>query len=305
MRTSFLFAYAWAALGLACAQVPGQMMSGSASSERGPLIRFVTAAEPPITGAANLKFGSMGVTATKDRVHRYLIDDTHQTFFGYDIDAKAMDAGNQFQVTIEPLSWTPRELKTRKGDPLTPVFLPKYPPPQLVHEGDTIVLDLLVSPDGKQKVVDYIQISANPQMPRPGVAGAPSRDFTPDDAPLQFEFGGRWSLWINGKPFPEIGFTRKTGSTLWLSLPGQGRYILSLAPRTGYDFERAGTLLEDAIAFQADGNRYEMRLSNPIVHSAAAWNVYLLHDPRYKSPAESQAIYAGVDRLENLLPNAR
>ena len=38
------------------------------------------------------------------------------------------------------------------------LLLPEYPPPLIVELGDTIALDLLVSSDGQQKVVDYLEI---------------------------------------------------------------------------------------------------------------------------------------------------
>lgn len=39
---------------------------------------------------------------------------------------------------------------------------PRYPPPFVVESGDTIALDMLVSADGKQKIVDYIELSNKP-----------------------------------------------------------------------------------------------------------------------------------------------
>jgi hypothetical protein len=39
------------------------------------------------------------------------------------------------------------------------LVLPRYPDPVVVENGDTIALDLLVSPDGKRKIVDYLEIS--------------------------------------------------------------------------------------------------------------------------------------------------
>lgn len=43
---------------------------------------------------------------------------------------------------------------------------------------------------------------------------------------------------------------------MWLVLPGRGMYILSLGPREGYSFQKAGTIRNNVIAFHDDDNQY-------------------------------------------------
>jgi hypothetical protein len=94
----------------------------------------------------------------------------------------------------------------------------------------------------------------------------------------------------------------RTGATLWFAVPDRGRYILSLTPREG--FPRAGSIRDNVVEFQAGGDRYEYRSSSPILGQGKAWNLYLLHDPRYRPKATREPmVFAGIDRLDNLLPN--
>jgi hypothetical protein len=88
---------------------------------------------------------------------------------------------------------------------------------------------------------------------------------------------------------------------LWLALPGQGRYILSLVPHDG--FRKAGTIRDSVVQFQDEGKEYEIRFMTPIAGAGKAWNLYMMHDPTYV-PKESvrQSISMGTDRLDQLIP---
>jgi hypothetical protein len=132
---------------------------------------------------------------------------------------------------------------------------------------------------------------------RPGIAPAnPNlvpREFTIDDGPVSISVP--FQVLVNGKEFQghTIGWHIDTGSTLWLGLPGQGMYILSLAPREGYNFQKAGAIRNHVIAFQSGGNQYEIRTSGPIAGAEKAWNLYVLHLPE----REMKGPLFGVDRL--------
>ena len=82
--------------------------------------------------------------------------------FGYDISTERIPNSDRVRVTIAPLSLSVDQLEAGSGAKKLSAFrflvLPRYPS-LVVANGDTITLDLLVSVDGKQKIVDYIQIS--------------------------------------------------------------------------------------------------------------------------------------------------
>jgi hypothetical protein len=161
-------------------------------------------------------------------------------------------------------------------------------------------LDLLVSSNGRQKLIDYIRISGK-VVPEPAVTAGAAKDFTIDDGPITFDLVGEKTILINGlEPSDTVALTGKNGSTFWFYFPGRGRYILSLAPHEG--FQKAGTIRDNVILFEGGGDQYEIRMPRPIA-GVGAWNLYVLQDPLYqpKDPAR-RTIEGGMDRLENLLP---
>jgi hypothetical protein len=282
------------ALPLAAADRPGVLMSGTGELN-GAMVRFTTVAEPPLSGG---QWSNGGIAIRRDRIHRYTVDGSTHEYFGYDLVVEPGGAPGRYSVRIEPLSLAARDLKLGShAYASTPLLLPRYPPAQTIESGDTIALDLLASPDGRQKIVDYIQIETR-RDPVPAASSAQPRDFTLDDGPLTFEFKLPTQLLRNGQPYSgQLGMTGKPGGTLWFSIPGRGRYVLSLQPHEG--FQRAGAIRENALTFQAGGEQYELRTSGPVLPSGGAWNLYVLHDPQF--PARDYVQY-GTDRLSNLLP---
>ncbi|HTP89751.1 MAG TPA: hypothetical protein VMJ34_22545 [Bryobacteraceae bacterium] len=116
--------------------------------------------EPP-----GYKEGPSGYTTEAGGIfHHYVVNDSRVAYFGYDVKMEQVPGTSKIRVLIEPLSLTAEklnEMSARSADKpdfsrLRVLVLPKYPPPQIIEAGDTIALDLLVSPDGKQKVVDYL-----------------------------------------------------------------------------------------------------------------------------------------------------
>jgi hypothetical protein len=282
---------------LAGADVPGHISSGYATFNNGLIVRYDLVLEPPLKNS-DAFLPTTGVSTEGNRMHRSLVDRTNHSIFGYDLVAAPADAANRYVVTIEPLHV--KQEWTGNAGPLKPVLLPKYPDPQIVQEGDTIALDLLVSPNGRQKLVDYIRISGK-VAPKPAATAGAAKDFTLDDGPITFDLLGEKTILINGRESSDtVALTGKSGSTFWFYFPGRGRYVLSLAPHEG--FQKAGTIRDNVILFEGGGDQYEMRMPSPIA-GAGAWNLYVLHDPLYqpKDPAR-RTIEGGVDRLENLLP---
>jgi len=295
-RISLLCFFSVAAL----AQPPAgqQIMSGSGTLKSGVTIRFKTVAVPAGIDWSGL--GEGGVATDANSIHRDMVDKRSGTYFGYDLAIGSGDAVNGYVATFQPLSGN-TGLVSRGGAILTRGPEPRFPPPQVLHDGDVIELDLMVSPDGKQKVTDYIEFLAPEPEAAASAANAEPRDFTLDDGPVTFH-SERVTVWIDGQKVsgaPE--FTGKPGATFWIAFPGQGRYILSLAPHDG--FVKNGALRDNAISFQDGGRNYEVRFMGPIAGTGKAWNLYLLHDPTYTpNPNQRLPMNTGTDRLENLLP---
>ena len=134
---------------------------------------------------------------------------------------------------------------------------------------------------------------------RPEVAPANNdlvpQDFTVDDVPISVKIP--FKVFVNGKEWQgrSIGWAihPDVGSTIWLGLPGRGMYLLSLAPRKGYNFQKAGAIRNNVIAFHDSDIQYEIRTACPIFGSDKAWNLYVLHLPKL----EMKGPLFGVERL--------
>ena len=221
------------------------------------------------------------------------------TYFAYALAFTPGAAAETYIATFAPSGDVSRMLARWHAASLTLVPPPKYPAPQIVHDGDVIELDLMVSPDGKQRLTDYIEIlSHQPVPPEPKATGEP-RDFTVDDGPLTID-AENFEIQYPGVHWEGTGFTEKPGATIWATFPGEGRYILSLVPHEG--FTRQGVIRDNEIAVNAAGGAFTLRFMAPIAGAGKSWNLYVKHEANYvpKKGNENSASI-GIDRLDNLL----
>lgn len=270
---------------------PGVLQSGSAvlsGNGKACEFRYTTRIEPPPPRMADVRITG-GISVDRRAIHREMTDDVHHESFGYDVTATAGPGADEFTVVFSPLTTASTQSAVAP--------LPKYPPPTVIHDGETIALDLLVSPDGKQRVVDYIQVAAAPTPAAPTSTGE-ARDYSPDDGTLRLE-GDQMQVLLDGRPVSgPVGVTIKRGATLWLSVPNQGRYILSLVPHEG--FQKTGAIRDNTISFRSGTRQFDIRTVGLLLGSKGAWNLYVLHEARY--PARTDVTGVGLDRMENLLP---
>jgi hypothetical protein len=329
-----LLAICAVALAQAQVEVGHEIANGSGVLASGVTVTCRTALIlPPNNPAYRVYFLPLGsgFDVSGDTMRHVLYDKPTQSYFGYDMGVKFAPGSKTLQVSFGPpnVSAMLDALKAIAGDlPLIPAAVPKYPPPQTVHPGDTIALDLMVSSDGRARWVDQIQLiaPANAQQGVTGAVGADDvrlrqlldgfigpvpvlmpaadsrRDFSIDDGPIRIPVEPP-SVLIDGKKptNPVAMLTPRSGATFWFYFPGNGRFILSLAPHDG--FVKLGTLRGSEIMFNADGHRYDVRLSTAPTIAPGPWNLYVLHDPAYlPRDAPTDLVVGGVDRLENLLP---
>lgn len=324
IKTSWLIFLA-AAVAQAQVEVSHEMANGSGVLVSGVKVTCRTALIlPPNNPPYRVYFLPLGsgFGVSGDTMRHVLYDRSTQSYFGYDMGVKFTPGSSSLQVSFGPptVSAMLDTLKAIAGDlPLIPATVPNYPPPQTIHPGDTIALDLMVSSDGRARAVDQIQLTApaNAQQllaaatihdgfigPVPVLITAVDsrRDFTIDDGPIRIPVAPP-SVLIDGKKptNPVAMLTPRGGATLWFYFPGNGRFILSLAPHDG--LVNKGTLRGNEIMFNADGHRYDVHFSASPTIAPGPWNLYVLHDPAYlPSDAPADLVVGGVDRLENLLP---
>src|SRR5690349_8087115 len=154
-----------------------------------------------------------GFRTTSNVEHRFLWDEATRSYFGYDLKVESTGASGNCRISISPLSLPLEVLRDwpRQPDVANPpgyrlLALPTYPNPPTVRPGDTLAVNLLESPDHKQKVVDYINVSRADAQPRVGNVSlnlgggvppeAQPRDFTVENVTLRIV---RPEVMINGK----------------------------------------------------------------------------------------------------------
>jgi hypothetical protein len=236
-------------------------------------------------------------------IHRVLVDKDGFFIFGYDLIIEPLIDSRQFKVSVRPLS--PKfELQLRARQPnnsalarleLNVSTLPSSTTAQTIDDGDAFALDLLVNPNTGVKIIDVVKASYD----RTRLWEVPARDFTLDQVELAIR---DYKLVIDGT---QVGGGKATrgaaGTLLWFYVHGQGRFIFSLVPRGGYDFQKTATIEDNKISFALDGKQYEWISSTPIVRQGGRWHLWMLHDPGYLPdflPPEERTASVKADKPE-------
>lgn len=158
----------------------------------------------------------------------------------------------------------------RNNDP-TP--LPRYPEPKIIDISDVVELTLWVNPDNGAQIGDRWRFK--PDQP------TPLRDFTLDEVTLKLT---AHRLLINGEA--RSGDKLRSGGFVaplpWFSVPGRGRFVFSIQPHEGYDFQKIGVIDDNRISFTHGGDKYEWVSSLPIINERGKWNLWVLHDPNFE-----------------------
>jgi len=146
---------------LSAADRPGKIVSHGMTFENGVEVHIDVVAEPPVKPNSSIQ--GTGINYSDGKLHRYIWKwkDPEKIYFGYDLTAEPLPDGT-IRVSIDPLSLSVDELDKLAGAKMFSSFrpvIPRCPYPQIVKDGDTIAFDILVSPDGKQKIVDYLDFS--------------------------------------------------------------------------------------------------------------------------------------------------
>jgi len=92
-------------------------------------------------------------------MRRYLYDRSQHEYAGYDMVAEWLADSGEYRVTFKALSAKPEDLYLPDSPSLWRLIPPPaFPDPQLVHPGDTIVLDFFENPSTGQKIVDSLRL---------------------------------------------------------------------------------------------------------------------------------------------------
>ena len=298
----------------------GPLMQVRYNMPDGTSVAFLTYSDSESSGS--IEFDSPhggGFKKTERAIHRFFVDHQNNLYFGYDLVVERLGESSQYRVSINPLSLTPTELGL--GGNYASAATTIYPSPQIIEDKDEIQFDVLFNPKTQQKITEKIiivssesstLITASNKSPyssdpddrklrasnsyvstitsseeSPANSGPP-RDFMLDDVRLRAD---NPVLSINGKAVLRTeGYI--AGSMLWLYVPSKGRYLLSIAAREGYRFEKAGVVQGNRLSIVLDGETIELKSDVPIFDIAGAWNLYVLRQPSYRMDEGAERDFA-------------
>jgi hypothetical protein len=215
-------------------------------------------------------------------IHRVLADAAGKYVFGYDLLIEAVPASKTFTIAVAPLdSQIENKLLVDHSSPRLSAIatLPQAAEPQILDDGDSFSLDLLVNQRTGVKIVDLVKVSFDRSNLWDENPRDLPRDFTLDAVPLRvidFRLLFDGNVVAAGKPGTDFA-----GALIWFYIEGQGRFIFSLVPREGYQFQRVGIIEDKRIEFTVKGKHFEWLSSEPILPSGGSWNLWVLHDPTY------------------------
>jgi hypothetical protein len=218
-------------------------------------------------------------------IHRVLKDAGGKFIFGYDLSVIPNPAAKQFKIVVRPLD--PQfEIKLRTGNssegepPQSEVIstFPKSTEPQTLDDGDAFSLDLLVNQNTGVKIIDVVRVAFDRSNMLDHNPTLVPRDFAVDAVELVLR---DYRLLVNGGVVSASKSTKTlNGTLLWFYVPDRGRFIVSLVPREGYEFQKVGIIEDNRIEFTVRGDHYEWLSSAPILQPGT-WNLWVLHDPNY------------------------
>jgi hypothetical protein len=283
MRTSSLFCLALLPA-LAMAQ-EGSLTVGNAAWG-GLVVRFLAKVEPSKGGPERLSGGVMPIA---DGTHRIINDAAHKRQLGYDLHGVLLGDGQTLRITLGPLT---SAVQLERG--WTLIAPPNFPVVPVMHVGDTAAIDLLINPATGQKVVEYLSLE-HADLDPARIAKTPARDFGIDDVEL---FLDRPRVWLNGKLLPSTADSSGgiRAHALWLFLPGEGTFVVSLQPEPGHGFQKAGMLQGSTMTFQRGAAQYRVECASPIAPGSGIYNLYLHYEPEAPNTHASGFMIGGADK---------
>jgi hypothetical protein len=228
-------------------------------------------------------FDSQALIDDQQIIHRLIADAEGRPVFGYDLVVRFNSTLKQFSVEARPLDGKiEKQLLARSGSQAMALNIPTLPQAsdsQVLDDGDGFSLDLLINAETGMKIVDVVKVSldrANLWNVNPRSL---PRDFTLDAVQLAVK---EYQLLLNGEVIGRSkSSTGCSGALIWFYVPDHGRFIFSLVPREGYQFQKVGTVANNKIEFTIGSDHYEWISSAPVLSDAGAWNLWVLHDPKY------------------------
>lgn len=219
-------------------------------------------------------------------IHRVLSDKQGNFVFGYDLFVEPQPGAKQFRIALNPLDARFADKLLGDSPSAKPSLkrariatLPQSAEPQVLDDGDSFALDLLVNQNTGVKIVDIVKVTFDRSTLWDTNPTTVPRDFSLDAVELSVR---AYRLVINGEVMAVGKPTSDwSGALLWFYVSDRGRFIFSLVPREGYQFQKVGIIENNRIEFNINGDRYEWISNSPVLPGGGTWNLWVLHDPKY------------------------
>jgi hypothetical protein len=235
---------------------------------------------------------STSTSSNGKRVERVLRNDSTGIYVGYSFTVEQLGDTTKLKVTISPLPETAIDRLREKGWvkdfqmrwPNRPSFelspTPRFPEPQMIDVSEVIKLPLWINPETGVQMGDEIRFA----LPRL----KPVRDFNVDDVKLKLSLH---RLIINGEVRSGKHAQREIAGPLpFFFVPGKGRFIFSLSPREGYDFQKIGVVENTKISFSYDGDSYEWVSQLPVLNRYDKFHLWVMHDDSFQAGRDAPEI---------------
>ena len=215
-------------------------------------------------------------------IHRVLTDAERRVVFAYNLWVNADPIARKFSLAVLPADEAFRRSFLKDFTPLrtneTLATFPKSTATQTLDDGDAVSLELLVNNESGVKIIDVVTLTFDRARLREHYLESVPKDFTLDAVALKIKNS---SLSINGTLVSKSKSSGCAGALLWFYVPDRGRFIFSLVPREGYEFQKIAVLDGNRIQFTVDGELYEWSSGASILPNGGTWNLWVLRDPEY------------------------
>lgn len=215
-------------------------------------------------------------------IHRVLTDSERRVVFAYNLVIYADPIARKFSLTVLPADEAFRRSFLKDFTPLrsnqTLATFSESAAPQTLDDGDAVSLELLVNQESGVKIIDVVTLTFDRPRQRENFLESVPKDFTLDAIALKVNNS---SLSINGTLVSKSKSSGCSGALLWFYVPERGRFIFSLVPREGYEFQKIAVLDGNRIEFSVNGELYEWSSATSILPEGGAWNIWVLRDPDY------------------------
>jgi hypothetical protein len=269
-----------------------RIMGGSAGGSKYQFF-YDTFLDPSVPEIGNMGGGTIG---GEGLIHRFMSDRRQRVYFGYDVLIENVAEPDTYRITFSQL--TAESVRQILGDDAsnwTQLPAPDWggPAVRMIRGGEVLALDLLTNSATGQKIVDYVSVKGpafDPAWDFIYETGMP-RDFLADDEALELRTP---HVSVNG----QFGESIPTGLVaygpiVWLYLPNQGRFLLSLVPHPELGFMKAGEVRGSTLTFTSNSDTFNLVSASRIAPGQRSFNLYVLHQPMWRPPDGNAAIWAG------------